>query len=109
MNKAEHEKRIDWLFGRITDYLDETYRGKRSKEVRDLIDDALADAYGSGEVDERKRVTVFLKDQETGPTPDSCYANVPGRKVRQLVLETAREFIEEGRHDLTPVSPTPEG
>lgn len=59
MDPKEHEKRIDWLFDRIRTAIVETawdHRwdfasqkpGNLGRIVRDLIDDALADAYESG-------------------------------------------------------------
>ncbi len=53
---AEHEKRVAELAGRIEDVL-----GSDIGVLRDIADDALADAYGSGELDERKAAIRYLR------------------------------------------------
>ncbi len=60
MNRSDHDKRIDRLCASLeTHGVFADYPGC-PPIIRDLIDDALADAYGSGECDERKKSADYL-------------------------------------------------
>jgi hypothetical protein len=54
MNSADHEKRIDWLFGRILPHIRNLCECRHYPEchglIRGLIDDALAEAFEDGRI-----------------------------------------------------------